>query len=45
MFRFTVTDAIGLVVGLAILGGLFYLIRRASARRSSGRDGGPPGPG
>jgi hypothetical protein len=38
MFRFTVYDAVGLAVGLAILGGLFYLLRRAFGGRSSGRD-------
>jgi hypothetical protein len=29
MFRFGLYDAIGLVIGLAILAGLFMLLRRA----------------
>jgi len=38
MFRFTLYDAVGLVVGLAILGGLFILLKREFSGRSPGRD-------
>lgn len=38
MFRFTLYDAVGLVVGLAILGGLFILLKRDFSGRSPGRN-------